>query len=49
MENELSIEHCMSFNWITTIAFYAALHLVEGKLAEDALKYLSDIEKEIIL
>ena len=33
LENELSIDRTVSYNWIATIAFYSVLHLVEGKLA----------------
>ncbi len=33
LENELSISNCERYNWISTIAFYAVLHLVEERLA----------------
>ena len=33
LDNELNIEMCNCYNWIVTIAFYAAMHLVESSLA----------------
>lgn len=33
LDNELNINICNCYNWIVTIAFYAAMHLVESSLA----------------
>lgn len=33
LNNQLSIDNADNYNWITTIAFYSALHLVEAVLA----------------
>lgn len=35
LDTNLNIENCEFYNWIVTVSFYAALHLVEAKLAED--------------
>ena len=32
---KLSVENAEFYNWIVTVAFYAALHLVEARLADD--------------
>lgn len=37
LENEMNVEKSEHYNWIATIAFYAALHLVEGELSKDKL------------
>ena len=34
LDTNLNIEDCDFYNWIVTVSFYAALHLVEAKLAE---------------
>lgn len=34
LETNLNIKKCNFYNWIVTVSFYAALHLVEAKLAE---------------
>lgn len=33
LENELDISKSTRYNWISTVAFYAVLHLVEARLA----------------
>lgn len=33
LENELEISNSTRYNWIATVAFYSALHLIEEKLA----------------
>lgn len=35
LDNELNIDKCKRYDWIATIAFYSAVHLVEAKLAEN--------------
>lgn len=37
LDTNLNIDTCNFHNWIVTVAFYAALHLVEAKLAEDGI------------
>lgn len=37
LESNLNIENCDFYNWIVTVSFYAALHLVEAKLAKDGI------------
>lgn len=33
LNNELSFDNSKRYNWILTVAFYSALHLVEARLA----------------
>lgn len=33
LDNELSLSNSTRYNWILTVAFYSALHLVEARLA----------------
>lgn len=37
LETNLNVEACDFYNWVVTVSFYAALHLVEAKLAEDGV------------
>ncbi len=37
LDTNLNIENCNFYNWIVTVSFYAALHLVEAKLAENGI------------
>jgi hypothetical protein len=37
IKSKLKIENDMYHNWIVTIAFYAAVHLVESELAKDKI------------
>lgn len=37
LENEMNVETSSHYNWIATIAFYAALHLVESELAKNGI------------
>lgn len=37
LDTNLNIEQCDFYNWIVTVSFYAALHLVEAKLAESGI------------
>ena len=34
LDEELNITNCTNYDWIITVAFYSALHLVEGELAK---------------
>ena len=37
LDTNLNIECCDFYNWIVTVSFYAALHLVEARLAEEGV------------
>ena len=37
LETNLNIENCDFYNWVVTVSFYAALHLVEAKLSESGI------------
>ncbi len=37
LATNLNIETCEYYNWIVTVSFYAAVHLVEAKLAESGI------------
>lgn len=37
LNHELNIDNCKCYDWIATVAFYSAVHLVEGKLAESGV------------
>lgn len=37
LDTNLNIKYCDFYNWIVTVSFYAALHLVEAKLAEHGI------------
>lgn len=34
LDNELKIGDCTCYDWITVVAFYSAMHLIEGELAK---------------
>lgn len=34
LDKELNMENCDNYDWIVTVAFYAAIHLVEAELAK---------------
>ena len=37
LAKELNIETCQNYDWMITIMFYTALHLVEGELAKTSV------------
>lgn len=49
VENMLDISKEGHRNWITTICFYAALHIIDMKLAEDNIHSTTHLSRENIL
>ena len=45
LDNELNIENEKYYNWISTVAFYAAMHLIEGKLANDDIHNKTHLDR----
>lgn len=45
LDNELNIENAQYYNWIATVAFYAAMHLVEGELAKSDIHNKTHLDR----
>ena len=37
LTNELKLDKCTCYDWISVVAFYSALHLIEGELAKGGI------------
>ena len=49
LENEMNVESSRHYNWVTTIAFYAAVHLVEGELAKSNIHNTNHADRGTIV
>lgn len=46
LDNEMNIKSNTHYNWVTTIAFYAAVHLVEGELAKNDVHTTTHVSRD---
>ena len=49
LDNELNILSCINYDWIITVSFYSALHLVEGELAKSNIHMKTHTDRAVMV
>ena len=49
LDNELNIASCTNYDWIITVSFYAALHMIEGELAKTNIHTQTHTDRSVMV
>ena len=49
LDNELSIDSCTNYDWIVTVAFYVAMHLLEGEMSKSGIHTRTHVDRDVMV